>query len=61
MSGLTMSLDGFIAGADSPGFSQRFTGTFGEDGSALTGFWEKSGDGEAWEHDFDLTYTKETK
>ncbi len=46
---------------DSPGFSQRFTGTFGDDGDTITGFWEKSGDGEAWEHDFDLTYTKETK
>jgi hypothetical protein len=38
MSGLTMSLDGFIAAPDSPGYSQRFTGTFGEDGSAITGF-----------------------
>ena len=46
---------------DSPGFSQRFTGTFGDDGNTITGFWKKSGDGEAWEHDFDLTYTKETK
>lgn len=46
---------------DSPGFSQRFTGTFGDDGSTITGFWEKSGDGEAWEHDFDLAYTKQSE
>ncbi len=46
---------------DSPGFSQRFTGTFGDDGNTITGFWEKSGDGEAWEHDFDLAYTKQSE
>lgn len=45
----------------SPGFSQRFMGTFGDGGNTITGFWEKSGDGSTWEHDFDLTYTKETK
>ncbi len=27
----------------------------------ITGFWEKSGDGEAWEHDFDLAYTKQSE
>lgn len=43
---------------ESPGFSQRFTGTFGEDGNTITGFWEKSSDGSNWEHDFDMTYTK---
>ncbi len=46
---------------ESPGFSQRFTGTFSDDGGTITGFWEKSGAGSTWEHDFDLTYTKETK
>ncbi|MFG1791858.1 hypothetical protein [Nocardia sp. NPDC049149] len=39
-----------------PGFSQRYTGTFNEDGSRITGAWEKSADGSTWEHDFDLTY-----
>jgi hypothetical protein len=39
-------------------FSQRFTGTFGDDGKTIQGRWEKtSGDG-SWEHDFDLKYTK---
>lgn len=42
---------------ESPGFSQRFTGIFG--GGAIEGFWEKSSDGATWEHDFDLTYTRE--
>ena len=43
---------------DAPGFSQRFKGTFGEDGNSITARWEKSSDGSNWEHDFDLTYTK---
>ena len=30
-------------------------------GNTITGFWEKSGDGEAWEHDFDLAYTKQSE
>jgi hypothetical protein len=43
---------------DAPGFSQRFEGTFGDDGMRITGRWEKSTDGAQWEHDFDLIYTK---
>jgi hypothetical protein len=39
-------------------FSQRFTGTFGDDGKTIAGAWEISHDGQTWEHDFDLTYTK---
>ena len=43
---------------DFPGFSQRFSGTFSEDGKTITASWEKSLDGSKWEHDFDLKYTK---
>lgn len=43
---------------EAPGFSQRFTGTFDDDGKTIAGHWEKSEDGTEWEHDFDLTYTK---
>jgi hypothetical protein len=39
-------------------FSQRFTGTFGDDGDTIRGPWETSNDGSTWEHDFDLTYTR---
>ncbi len=39
-------------------FSQRFTGTFSEDGRTIAGAWEICHDGGTWEHDFDLTYTK---
>jgi hypothetical protein len=43
---------------DSQSFSQRFTGTFSDDGKTIAGRWEKSSDGSNWEHDFDLTYVK---
>jgi hypothetical protein len=43
---------------EAPGFFQRFTATFSDDGNTITGFWERSSDGSNWEHDFDLAYTK---
>ena len=43
---------------DFPGFSQRFHGTFSEDGKIITARWERSSDGSNWVHDFALTYTK---
>ena len=43
---------------NAPGFSQRFTATLSEDGRTLSGSWEKSEDGSAWEHDFDLVYRR---
>jgi hypothetical protein len=39
-------------------FSQRFTGTFSDEGSTIAGRWEICHDGKTWEHDFDLTYTR---
>lgn len=39
-------------------FSQRYTGTFTDDGKTISGAWEICHDGTTWEHDFDLTYTK---
>jgi hypothetical protein len=39
-------------------FRQRFEGRFSDDGSRIVGRWESSADGERWDHDFDLTYTK---
>ena len=38
-------------------FSQRYTGTFADDGNTIVGAWEIN-HGETWEHDFRLTYTK---
>jgi hypothetical protein len=39
-------------------FSQRYTGSFSDDGETISGAWEICHDGATWEHDFDLTYTK---
>jgi hypothetical protein len=41
-------------------FSQRFTGTFSDDGTAIVGRWEMSRDGSHWDHDFDLSYSRVT-
>ena len=40
-------------------FSQRYTGTFSDDGRTIRGSWESSSDGSRWEHDFELIYTKD--
>lgn len=39
-------------------FSQRFTGTFTEDGKQIKGTWEIAHDHKTWEKDFDLIYTR---
>jgi hypothetical protein len=43
---------------DAPGFFQRFTGTFSDDGRTITGLWELSPDGTNFEPDIEMTYTK---
>jgi hypothetical protein len=55
-----MSLDGGVwkLWRDGAPFSQRFTGTFSEDGKTIAGRWEASEDGEAWRTDFDLIYAR---
>jgi hypothetical protein len=39
-------------------FSQRYRGTFSDDGATIEGQWESSPDGSAWELDFELTYRR---
>jgi hypothetical protein len=55
-----MSLDGGVwkLWRDGPPFSQRFAGTFSDDGKTITGRWEVSEDGKTWKTDFALIYTK---
>ncbi len=43
---------------DAPGFNQRYIGTIKDGGQTIEGRWERSGDGERWHVDFDLTYRK---
>jgi hypothetical protein len=46
--------------AESPDFSQRFTGQFSDDRRSIVGAWEISHDnGASWSIDFDLTYIKQ--
>jgi hypothetical protein len=44
--------------AAAPDFSQRFSGTFAQDGDTIAGRWESSSDSSDWRPDFDLTYTR---
>jgi len=39
-------------------FEQRFTGTFSQHGTVISGVWEKRFNGAGWEHDFELNYRK---
>jgi hypothetical protein len=41
-----------------PGFNQRFEGRLSADGRVIEARWERSADGESWEHDFDMKYVK---
>jgi hypothetical protein len=36
---------------NSPGFSQRYEGKMSRDGNTIASSWEKSLDGQRWEHD----------
>ena len=44
---------------DSPGFSQRMTGTLSADGNTITWRGELSRDGSHWEQDLSVTYTRQ--
>ena len=43
---------------DAPGFSQRFTGTFSDDGNTITGLSKLSQDGSTWDDDLAITYRR---
>lgn len=43
---------------DNPSFAQRFEVSLSDDGSRMTGQWEKAFDGGPWEHDFNVEYTR---
>jgi len=44
---------------NAPGFSQRFTGTFTDDGSAIVGRWQLSRDDEHWDDDLQILYRRQ--
>jgi hypothetical protein len=39
-------------------FCQRFTAAVSDDGSAITGEWQTSPDGQQWQRDFGMTYIR---
>jgi hypothetical protein len=43
---------------DSPGFSQRYTGTFAPDGDTIVGLWELRQDDADWKKDLQITYRR---
>jgi hypothetical protein len=43
---------------DSPGFSQRFTGTITDDGNTIIGKWQLQRDDLRWEDDLQITYRR---
>jgi hypothetical protein len=55
-----MSLDGGVwkMWRESPGFSQRMTGTFSDDENTIIVHGELLRDGSNWEQDLDVTYTR---
>ncbi len=55
-----MSLEGNVwkMWRDSPGFSQRMTGTFSDDRNTITCHGELLRDGSHWEQDLNVTYTR---
>ena len=56
---VSLTADGWRYWNDDPSFGQRFTGTFGPDGSTITGRAERSeDDGASWELDLELTYRR---
>jgi hypothetical protein len=49
-----------IWGQAGPEFFQRFSGTLADDGSRIDARWERSTDGEDWQLDFELRYSRAT-
>jgi hypothetical protein len=43
---------------NSPGFSQRFSGTFKDNNNKFSGTWELCEDDISWKKDLEVTYTK---
>jgi hypothetical protein len=43
---------------DAPGFSQRCTGAFEEDGDTITWRWQLSRDDSTWDDDLEITYRR---
>jgi hypothetical protein len=56
--GLSLSEGVLKMWRDAPGFSQRFTGTFGDGGDTIAGLWQLSRDDSTWDDDLEITYRR---
>ncbi len=43
---------------NAPGFSQRFTGTFSDDGDTIDGLWKLSRDETTWDDDLKISFRR---
>jgi hypothetical protein len=43
---------------NAPGFSQRFTGTFSDDGDTIDGLWKLSRDDTTWDDDLKISFRR---
>ena len=57
---MSLSDGGWRWWRDAPGFSQRFTGTFSQDGDTIAGVWEVSTDNSSWTNDLEIAYRRAT-
>jgi hypothetical protein len=55
---MTLEGDSWKLWRNDPDFSQRFEATVNGDRSSIAGRWEKCHAAAAWEHDFDVTYSR---
>ena len=56
--GMSLSGSTWKMWRSSPGFSQRFIGTFSEDNKTIAGKWELAENSSAWKPDLEVTYTR---
>jgi hypothetical protein len=55
---MTIDATGWTLHRDGDPFPQRFVSTFDDDGTAITGRWERGTEAGEWEIDFHLTYRR---
>ncbi|MBC8069500.1 MAG: DUF1579 family protein [Deltaproteobacteria bacterium] len=55
---MTLTKKAWELSAQTLEFAQRYRGTISADGRTIRGAWEMCEDGETWEHDFALVYTR---
>jgi hypothetical protein len=58
--GVTWTLERVRADFTPLDFSQRYVGTFEDDGNTIRGAWEIRHDGGQWQTDFELSYHRQT-